>query len=162
METQTALAVPDEDNYIVIYSLIQCSEFAYSTIARCLDIPKHNVGVITRRLEEALVKGGLKAILMSIQCYRGVCDSNTMEFMAIGKAMSMFPNSTRKDRVELIVESDSKNAISWITKEGSCPWKLESQYREMERDLQKLKGVEVMHTGREANNMADQLAKMGV
>ncbi|KAJ7982744.1 12-oxophytodienoate reductase [Quillaja saponaria] len=49
METQTALTVPDEDNYIIIYSLIQCLQFAYSAIARYLDIPEHNVRVSTRR-----------------------------------------------------------------------------------------------------------------
>ncbi|KAL2510966.1 Benzaldehyde dehydrogenase (NAD(+)) [Abeliophyllum distichum] len=50
METQTALAIPDEDNCMVVYSSIQCPEFAHSVIARCLGIPEHNVRVITRRV----------------------------------------------------------------------------------------------------------------
>ncbi|KAM7259417.1 hypothetical protein ACFE04_015158 [Oxalis oulophora] len=49
METQTALAVPDEDNCMVVYSSIQGPEFAHCTIAKCLGIPQHNVRVITRR-----------------------------------------------------------------------------------------------------------------
>ncbi|RVW59088.1 Indole-3-acetaldehyde oxidase [Vitis vinifera] len=36
METQTALAIPDEDNCIVVYSSIQCPENAHTTISRCL------------------------------------------------------------------------------------------------------------------------------
>ncbi|CAI9105911.1 OLC1v1004938C1 [Oldenlandia corymbosa var. corymbosa] len=50
METQTALAVPDEDNCLVVYSSIQCPEIAHSVIAKCLGIPEHNVRVITRRV----------------------------------------------------------------------------------------------------------------
>ncbi|KAH7541874.1 hypothetical protein FEM48_Zijuj02G0013700 [Ziziphus jujuba var. spinosa] len=49
METQAALAVPDEDNCIVVYSSTQCPEYAHSVIARCLGIPEHNVRVLTRR-----------------------------------------------------------------------------------------------------------------
>ncbi|CAI9781360.1 unnamed protein product [Fraxinus pennsylvanica] len=50
METQTALAIPDEDNCMVVYSSIQCPEYAHSVVARCLGIPEHNVRVITRRV----------------------------------------------------------------------------------------------------------------
>ncbi|XP_037464998.1 putative aldehyde oxidase-like protein isoform X1 [Triticum dicoccoides] len=50
METQTALAVPDEDNTIVVYSSSQYPELAQNVIARCLGIPFSNVRVITRRV----------------------------------------------------------------------------------------------------------------
>jgi abscisic-aldehyde oxidase len=50
METQTALAVPDEDNTLVVYSSSQYPELAQSVIARCLGIPFSNVRVITRRV----------------------------------------------------------------------------------------------------------------
>ncbi|KAJ1432168.1 Molybdopterin dehydrogenase, FAD-binding [Sesbania bispinosa] len=50
METQTALAVPDEDNCITVYCSSQCPEYTHSTIARCLGIPENNVRVITRRV----------------------------------------------------------------------------------------------------------------
>ncbi|KAL6647006.1 hypothetical protein ACP70R_014443 [Stipagrostis hirtigluma subsp. patula] len=50
METQTALAVPDEDNCIVVYSSSQCPETAQNVIAKCLGLPCHNVRVITRRV----------------------------------------------------------------------------------------------------------------
>ncbi|KAG6417728.1 hypothetical protein SASPL_119920 [Salvia splendens] len=50
METQTALAIPDEDNCMVVYSSVQSPELAQISIARCLGVPEHNVRVITRRL----------------------------------------------------------------------------------------------------------------
>ena len=50
METQTALAIPDEDNCMVVYSSSQCPEAVQNNIAQCLGLPCHNVRVITRRV----------------------------------------------------------------------------------------------------------------
>ncbi|KAI3964319.1 hypothetical protein MKW92_015183 [Papaver armeniacum] len=50
METQTALAVPDEDNCMVVYSSTQDPENTQIVIAKCLGLPEHNVRVITRRV----------------------------------------------------------------------------------------------------------------
>ncbi|KAM0951938.1 putative oxidoreductase [Dioscorea sansibarensis] len=50
LETQTALAVPDEDNCMLVYSSTQSPETAQAVIAKCLGIPFHNVRVITRRV----------------------------------------------------------------------------------------------------------------
>ena len=66
METQTALAIPDEDNCIVVYSSSQCPEFAHTTISRCLGIPEHNVRVITRRVGGGFGGKGFKAMPVSI------------------------------------------------------------------------------------------------
>lgn len=49
METQTALAIPDEDDTMVVYSSSQYPELAQTVIARCLGVPFGNVRVITRR-----------------------------------------------------------------------------------------------------------------
>lgn len=65
METQTALAVPDEDNCMVVYLSIQCPEFAHIAIARCLGIPEHNVRVITRRLGGGFGGKALRAMTVS-------------------------------------------------------------------------------------------------
>lgn len=69
METQTALAVPDEDNCITVYSSSQCPEFTHSTIARCLGIPENNVRVITRRVGGGFGGKAIKAIAVSIKLY---------------------------------------------------------------------------------------------
>ncbi|KAK1434885.1 hypothetical protein QVD17_00639 [Tagetes erecta] len=68
METQTALAVPDEDNCIVVYSSIQVPEYAQSVIARCLNIPEHNVRVITRRVGGGFGGKALKAMPVATAC----------------------------------------------------------------------------------------------
>lgn len=50
MEPQTALALPDEDNCVKVFSSSQAPEYVHSVIATCLGIPEHNVRVITRRV----------------------------------------------------------------------------------------------------------------
>lgn len=66
METQTALAVPDEDNCIVVCSSTQSPQFVQTTIARCLGVPEHNVRVITRRVGGGFGGKALKSIPVSI------------------------------------------------------------------------------------------------
>ncbi|KAA8544403.1 hypothetical protein F0562_022415 [Nyssa sinensis] len=68
METQTALAVPDEDNCMVVYSSIQCPEYAHSVIARCLGIPEHNVRVITRRVGGGFGGKAIRAMPVATAC----------------------------------------------------------------------------------------------
>ncbi|KAK6235323.1 hypothetical protein SCA6_010660 [Theobroma cacao] len=68
METQTALAVPDEDNCIVVYSSNQCPEFAHDTIAKCLGLPGHNVRVITRRVGGGFGGKAIKSIPVATAC----------------------------------------------------------------------------------------------
>lgn len=65
METQTALAIPDEDNCIVVYSSSQCPETTQGVIAKCLGIPDHNVRVITRRVGGAFGGKAVRAIPVS-------------------------------------------------------------------------------------------------
>ncbi|XP_057441555.1 indole-3-acetaldehyde oxidase-like isoform X2 [Lotus japonicus] len=68
METQTALAVPDEDNCITVYSSSQSPEFAHSAIARCLGIPESNVRVITRRVGGGFGGKGSKSTAVAVSC----------------------------------------------------------------------------------------------
>ena len=66
METQTALAVPEEDNCMLVYSSSQCPENAHSVIANCLGIPEHNVRVITRRVGGGFGGKAIKSMPVSI------------------------------------------------------------------------------------------------
>ncbi|XP_050208281.1 abscisic-aldehyde oxidase-like [Mercurialis annua] len=68
MENQTALAVPDEDDCIVVYSSIQCPESTHAVIARCLGVPEHNVRVITRRVGGGFGGKGQKAMPVATAC----------------------------------------------------------------------------------------------
>ncbi|KAF5811174.1 putative aldehyde oxidase [Helianthus annuus] len=69
MESQTTLAVPDEDNCMVVYSSSQVPESVQSIISRCLNIPEHNVRVITRRVGGGFGGKAIKAMPVSINYY---------------------------------------------------------------------------------------------
>ncbi|GJM96866.1 hypothetical protein PR202_ga13738 [Eleusine coracana subsp. coracana] len=62
METQVALAIPDEDNCITVYALTQIPEVTQNVVARCLGIPFHNVRLITRRVGGGFGGKAMKAI----------------------------------------------------------------------------------------------------
>ncbi|XP_020211334.1 abscisic-aldehyde oxidase [Cajanus cajan] len=68
METQTALAVPDEDNCIVVYSSSQSPEYVHANIARCLGIPANNVRVITRRVGGGFGGKSLRSVTCATSC----------------------------------------------------------------------------------------------
>ncbi|XP_002515837.2 abscisic-aldehyde oxidase isoform X1 [Ricinus communis] len=68
MENQAALAMPDEDNCIVVYSSIQCPESTHGVIAKCLGVPEHNVRVITRRVGGGFGGKGQKAMPVATAC----------------------------------------------------------------------------------------------
>ncbi|KAF8659334.1 hypothetical protein HU200_058537 [Digitaria exilis] len=68
METQVALAIPDEDNCITIYSSTQMPEHTQNLVARCLAIPFHNVRVICRRIGGGFGGKTLKATHIACAC----------------------------------------------------------------------------------------------
>ncbi|KAG7595822.1 Aldehyde oxidase/xanthine dehydrogenase molybdopterin binding domain superfamily [Arabidopsis suecica] len=68
METQTALALPDEDNCLVVYSSTQAPEFTQTVIATCLGIPEHNVRVITRRVGGGFGGKAIKSMPVATAC----------------------------------------------------------------------------------------------
>jgi indole-3-acetaldehyde oxidase len=65
METQVALAIPDEDNCITIYSSTQIPEVTQNVVAKCLGIPFNNVRLITRRVGGGFGGKAMKAIHVS-------------------------------------------------------------------------------------------------
>ncbi|KAL6893923.1 hypothetical protein ACP4OV_008021 [Aristida adscensionis] len=68
METQVALAIPDEDNCITIYSSVQIPEVTQNVVARCLGIPFHNVRIITRRVGGGFGGKAMKGIHIACAC----------------------------------------------------------------------------------------------
>ncbi|XP_010483972.1 PREDICTED: benzaldehyde dehydrogenase (NAD(+))-like [Camelina sativa] len=68
METQTTLALPDEDNCLVVYSSTQAPEYTQSVIATCLGIPEHNVRVITRRVGGGFGGKAIKSMPVATAC----------------------------------------------------------------------------------------------
>ncbi|KAG0473792.1 hypothetical protein HPP92_015649 [Vanilla planifolia] len=68
METQTALAVPDEGNCMVVYSSTQCPENASEIISKCLGIPTNNVRVITRRVGGGFGGKAIRSVPIATAC----------------------------------------------------------------------------------------------
>ncbi|KAL1552862.1 aryl-alcohol oxidase 3 [Salvia divinorum] len=68
METQRALAVPDEDNCMVVYTSSQSPKYAHRVIAQCLGVPEHNVRVHTRRVGGGFGGKSSKAMPISTAC----------------------------------------------------------------------------------------------
>ncbi|XP_059314992.1 abscisic-aldehyde oxidase-like isoform X2 [Lycium ferocissimum] len=68
METQTALAIPDEDNCMVVYTSSQSPENAHHVIASCLGVPEHNIRVITRRVGGGFGGKSVRAMPVSTAC----------------------------------------------------------------------------------------------
>lgn len=68
MESQAALAIPDEDNCMVVYSSSQVPEWTHAVIARCLGVPEHNVRIITRRVGGAFGGKSIKAMPVATAC----------------------------------------------------------------------------------------------
>ncbi|CAM0876724.1 unnamed protein product [Alopecurus aequalis] len=68
METQAALAIPDEDNCITIYSSSQIPEITQNVVADLLGLPYHNVRVITRRVGGGFGGKGTKACHVACAC----------------------------------------------------------------------------------------------
>lgn len=91
----------------------------------------------------------------------GVRDSNEAEYMAIVFALEMSVQKEWLKDMEIIVESDSKNALAWINKREECPWCLRFYCNKLHNLLLVLKNVTFIHKNREANHCADALAKTG-
>ena len=62
----------------------------------------------------------------------------------------------------LVVEPDSKVAISPVCNCNSRPWKIWQVFNEIDRLRKVIGHVEFVHTFREANASGDSLAKLGV
>ncbi|KAL3677013.1 hypothetical protein R1sor_026961 [Riccia sorocarpa] len=68
METQTTLAIPDEDDCITVYSSTQSPEPLQLALAAALGVPLHNVRVITRRLGGAFGGKNTKSQMIAVAC----------------------------------------------------------------------------------------------
>ena len=88
----------------------------------------------------------------------GICDSNEAEVLAILEGLRLF---ARTYIGSLLVESDSSNAITWVSNKKDFPWKFQFHFNEI-RELSATLNVSFLHEVRSANSIADALAKQGV
>lgn len=68
METQTALAMPDEDNCLVVYSSCQSPMLSQGIIAKCIGVPYHNIRLITRRVGGGFGGKALRSVPIAAAC----------------------------------------------------------------------------------------------
>eukprot|EP00250_Pteridium_aquilinum_P022285 c25340_g1_i2 orf=145-4443(+) len=68
METQTALAIPDEDDCMVVYSSCQSPDRLQKSVSKCLGIPYHNVRIITRRVGGGFGGKAFRSIAVASAC----------------------------------------------------------------------------------------------
>ncbi|XVF45253.1 hypothetical protein PTKIN_Ptkin02bG0190300 [Pterospermum kingtungense] len=92
----------------------------------------------------------------------GVADSNVAELIAIREAFILFLSSLWALSSKLIVESDSMIAVGWVSKPSAVAWKVRNLINHLENLKLKINNWEIVHTYREANQVADSLAKEGV
>ena len=92
----------------------------------------------------------------------GILDSNIVEVMAIKVALGMFVRSIWKGKFGLIIESDSKIAVRWCSGKDCRPWKLWEIFGAIDKFVEDIGNVSWTHIYREANDLADSLAKSGV
>lgn len=82
--------------------------------------------------------------------------------MAIYRACKITMATDWLKRQNLIIESDSANAVKWCNEEVGGPWFLNFQLnfiRNVRRDWMK---ISIIYKGRGSNMVADALAKQGL
>ena len=86
----------------------------------------------------------------------GIKESNEAKVLAILEALRIFSFTLKEN---LIVESDSSNAIRWASKAERGPWRLQYYFNEIKALSFSIK-VSLSHIYRSANFMANSLAKL--
>jgi ribonuclease HI len=141
-----------------------------SKISSCPPLPsiwKWNVDGSSRGKPSSAGIGGVlrdcrSIVYAQLAASVGVRESNVAEFLTIIFTLEICLEYDWLRRDNIIIESDSKNALSWINKAGSCPWNLRFCYIKLRNILLLLKNVLFVHVNRESNNSADLLVKRRV
>ncbi|XVF77402.1 hypothetical protein PTKIN_Ptkin14bG0040100 [Pterospermum kingtungense] len=79
---------------------------------------------------------------------------------AVKEAFKLFSSSKWVKEYELDIESDSFNVVQWVSNPDRAPWRLRGILVEMD-NLKKLV-PSIKHIFRDANQVADGLAKFGI
>ena len=99
--------------------------------------------------------------MSNVSC--GSADSNMSELFTIRKALQILSLKVELHNVNVIIESDSSNAVSWVSNsEVNYPWEFHYVQSLIDNLKATLHNVSFVHTMRENNFMADTLAKQGV
>ncbi|XVE81888.1 hypothetical protein DITRI_Ditri15bG0102200 [Diplodiscus trichospermus] len=92
----------------------------------------------------------------------GVSDSSTAEILAVREAIVLFSQSQWVQTHRLIKESDSLNTVKWLKNPVLTPWRLRKFAVQVINLGESFLGWSINHTYREANELANSLAKSGI
>jgi len=76
-------------------------------------------------------------------------------------ALELSKNKVWLQHGDILIESDLKNALSWMRNLNICPWELRFHCNKLSNILVELPKVSFVHVNQEANAIADVLAKEG-
>ncbi|KAK3228043.1 hypothetical protein Dsin_007905 [Dipteronia sinensis] len=107
-----------------------------------------------------VLKDGNGKVLCMFSLFIGFQDSNTAELSAIHKAVELCSSVSSCVGRNLVIESDSMIAVSWINGQGIENVNLINLIYDIRSNL-KLLGGEVKFRTRSSNQFAEKLAKMG-
>ncbi|KAJ9185001.1 hypothetical protein P3X46_004681 [Hevea brasiliensis] len=94
----------------------------------------------------------------------GIDDSNGAELKAIGKALELlfYSSSIFHGVFSIILEPNSRVALSWIHNLDAAPWHLPQTINSVCSKLSILPNISFCHVLREENAIADSLSKQGL
>ncbi|KAL4298355.1 hypothetical protein GQ457_12G021530 [Hibiscus cannabinus] len=88
--------------------------------------------------------------------------SEFAELGAILKALELFRAANLVGRVPLIVESDAKVILNWLSEPLQRPWRWWKIFRDIDALVTQIGNIQFQHICREKNVLADYLAKAGL
>lgn len=166
------------------FFLGDCSTFKFiaSHPSGCLGTPV----VFNTNSVKFIVKGSVRAVYPRAAGYVGALvnqknsiiavisgplqevDSDVAEMLAVREALLMFERSKLCRKVGLVVESDSRNAVSWIKWDIGNPWELQAVINEITMAIERIGNVDVQCSypeygvGTQLHLLGDVLNELGV
>ncbi|MBA0600903.1 hypothetical protein Gohar_020095, partial [Gossypium harknessii] len=102
------------------------------------------------------------SIIASFSYPLQVICSNLAELLAIKTALEVFTKTDWFDKVNLIIKSDSANAVQWVNDPSSKPWVYWDVREFIDRLIMEIGEVRFTFAYREINCLADAMAKAGI
>lgn len=87
---------------------------------------------------------------------------NSAEIIAIFRATKISMRLDYLRTSQIIIESDSANAVKWCNSDEGGPWNMNFQLNFIRNARKQWLNVSIIHKGRASNVVADSLAKQGL
>ncbi|XP_057248364.1 uncharacterized protein LOC130590299 [Beta vulgaris subsp. vulgaris] len=87
---------------------------------------------------------------------------NSAEVHAIYRAIQISAANDLTRHSNIIIESDSQNAVKWCNSSGTGPWNLNFKINFIRNAMSSWESLSIIHQVRSSNHVADSLAKQGL